>query len=252
MAEAAELLSQKNEVLAIDINMGCSAPDIVNKGNGSKLLLPENFKNTELIIKNCRKRVKKCSLSVKIRSGYEYYDRDYLAKFCKMAEYEGVDYIIIHPRTGRQAFKRVSDWKVIEDMKTEIGIPIIGNGDINSVHKARKIINNKVVEGIMIARLAISQPWIFSVIENKNIVKIDICEVAIDIIDGIMEYLPDELHLSRSRRYCSYFCKNIKFGHKLFVKLKNVKKIPQMKEIILEYFENNKNEKMKFYEAAIT
>ena len=110
MAEACRILSEK-KCSGIDINMGCSAPDIVKKFQGSKLL--SDMDATREIVQKCRKAYSG-TLSVKMRSGFEQSDNRYLADFAKMLEGEGVDYITLHPRHGKLSFRRTADWGLVK------------------------------------------------------------------------------------------------------------------------------------------
>jgi len=126
MAAACEIL-QERVCSGIDINMGCSAPDIVKKFQGSRLL--SDMKTTRDIIKKCRS-VCRVSLSVKMRSGFEESDEAYLIEFAKMLEGEGVDYVTLHPRHGKLSFRRNADWRLVKLLKDNLKIPVVGNGDI--------------------------------------------------------------------------------------------------------------------------
>ena len=252
MHEAAEMLSEKENTSGVDINMGCSAPDIVKKNMGSKLLLEENFETVKMILRLCRKAVKNKTLSIKIRCGYDRYDQHNFLNICSLAQDEGVDYIVIHPRTGKQAFKRKADWKIIETAKRNLNIPVIGNGDIDSIERASHILNNNISDGIMIARSAIEKPWIFAAIEGEKDFKVDLLQVAKNILLGIERDLPVEFHKSRMRRYMAYFCQNLKFGHKFFAKIRIAENADDMIDILNLYLLNNPEESTINYFASIT
>ena len=116
----------------IDINMGCSAPDILKMRCGGYLLKePETALS---LVRSVRESVK-CRVSVKIRAGFESVDEQFTIGFCKKIESEGADWIIVHPRAAKQAFRGSADWKIVSAVKAECGIPIVGNGDIVSAEK---------------------------------------------------------------------------------------------------------------------
>ena len=123
MSEAAHKL-ESSGCCGIDINMGCSAPEILYAGNGAALL--KNAECARSIVQACRRSVKG-SLSVKIRAGYEQVDRDFTLAFCKMLADEGADFIVIHPRAAKQGFRRAADWSVIRHVKENISVPVVGN-----------------------------------------------------------------------------------------------------------------------------
>lgn len=248
IALASEILSER-EPLGIDINMGCSAPDIAKKGYGSKLMLPENFELVRRIISSSRLKSKQF-LSVKMRIGYEKYDPEYLLKFCTMLENEGVDYITIHGRTGKQAFKRASLKKPVLEVKKALNIPVIYNGDITDSYMGHNLLLEKSFDGIMISRAAVSFPWIFTGIEHfleRKSFTADKLQVAESILRGIFEFYPKELHKSRGLRFCAYYMKNFKFGHDLFRFIRQETCPLRMFEHIENYIKKHSDERYAVY-----
>ncbi|MCL1864712.1 MAG: tRNA-dihydrouridine synthase family protein [Spirochaetes bacterium] len=248
MAAACEILTEKGAE-GIDINMGCSAPDIIKKLQGSRLL--SNMVLARDIVKRCRK-VCKGRLSVKMRSGFEYSDRKYLVDFAKMLEGEGVDYIILHPRDGKQSFKRTADWNLVKLLKENLNIPVIGNGDIASPEDAVRRFNETGCNGIMIGREGVRAPWIFALSDElirtgSYRLEVDLAAVFKEVLLGIKNDLPEYLHKSRAHRFAFYFSKNFVFSHEIFRKIRNLNEIDLMIEIIDEYVLRNPNEKIKIF-----
>ena len=141
----------------VDINMGCPAPKIVKNGDGSKLLL-----NLELIEQIAKAVVKasKVPVTVKIRKGWD--SKNIVAvEVAKILEEAGVSAITIHGRTREEYYSGKADWKIIKQVKESVNIPVIGNGDIKSKEDAKKMFQETNVDGIMIGRAAIGNPWIF-------------------------------------------------------------------------------------------
>ncbi len=138
----------------IDLNFGCPSPKIVNSGNGSALLrdLDASAKMIEALVKST-----KLPVSVKMRLGF--YNDDDTIQAAKMFESAGITEIAIHGRTTTQKFSGTADWEKIYEVKENVSIPVIGNGDIDSAEKAKEYIKN--LDGIMIGRAAIRNPWIF-------------------------------------------------------------------------------------------
>ena len=158
MAEACRILAEK-KCSGIDINMGCSAPDIIKKFQGSKLL--SDMEAARKIIQKCRKAYRG-TLSVKMRSGFETSDNQYLLDFAEMLEGEGVDYITLHPRHGKLSFRRTADWGLVKLLKDSIKIPVVGNGDIAVPDDVQARFSETGCDGIMIGRNAVTSPWIFN------------------------------------------------------------------------------------------
>jgi tRNA-dihydrouridine synthase len=237
MAAACRILSEKS-CYSIDINMGCSAPDILKKNYGAKLL--GDISLARSIVRECRKT---CTtrLSVKMRSGYESSDEEYLKKFTAMLQDEGVDFITLHPRSAKLSFRRSADWKLISLLKENLKIPVIGNGDIVTPEIAVKRIAETGCDGIMIGREAVTTPWIFrlcAAIEHnmKDEIIIDLLDVWIKVLEDIRINMPLQLQKSRAHRFSFYFSKNTVFSHELFRKIRNAGTISGMVEIIKNYF----------------
>lgn len=250
MAEACGILSARS-CLAVDINMGCSAPDIVKKGAGAKLLT--NIALAKRIVRACRKAVPGL-LSVKMRTGYEHNDKAYILSFVKMLEEEGIDFIAVHPRYAKLAFKRTADWRLVKTIKENCSFPVIGNGDINSAEHAIRRMNDAGCDGIMIGRTAVKEPWIFRIcdalFDNEDItITLDIPNICTTTLDRIASSLPELLHASRGHRFCFYYLKNAEFGHQLLSKIRKVKKIDEMKEIVENYYYRNPHERYKKIEV---
>jgi len=239
MARAAEKL-EENMPYSVDINMGCSAPEIRARGWGSALMADQVLAST--IVRECRKKVK--TLSVKCRAGFERSDYDNLFSFVKMLKDEGADFVSLHPRASDMAFKRSADWSLTERLVSENIIPVIGNGDIKTAKEALVRLESSP-EGIMIGRAAVKMPWIFSEIEAVSESKsysVNIEDSAINILSGIEELLPVEIRESRLLKYCVYFCQNLKFGHALFTE---IRRNPfASAELIRAYFERNPVERI--------
>ena len=147
----------------VDINMGCPVPKVVKNGDGSALL--ENFSLAEEIIKECVKSGK--TITVKIRTGIESGD-DIAAEFCKMAENAGASLVTVHGRVRRAYYSGEPDLRAIARAKRAVKIPVIANGGIFTVEDAERTLKETGADGIMIARGAIADPFIFLKIAKKS------------------------------------------------------------------------------------
>ncbi len=161
MGRAAEILNDySNEVL--DINMGCPAPKVVKNGDGSALM--RNPKLAEEVLKAVVKNSKK-PVTLKIRKGWD--DESVNAvEIAKMAEACGISALAIHGRTREQYYSGKADWNIITEIKNNINIPVIGNGDVFSVEDAINMTNKTNCDAIMIGRGAQGNPWIFKRINH--------------------------------------------------------------------------------------
>jgi tRNA-dihydrouridine synthase B len=155
-------LLDRYECLGIDINMGCSAPAITRTGAGVRWMADIN--RAGALIRQIRPKTRR-RLSVKLRTGLED-DFDYLVKFCRRLEEEGVELITLHPRTAREKFKRRARWDYIPALRKELRIPLAGNGDIASAEEILRRAED--CDAVMIGRLAVRQPWVFAEVSKIN------------------------------------------------------------------------------------
>ena len=152
---AAQYVSTFADIL--DINMGCPAPKVVKNGDGSKLLL--DLKKVEEIVEEVVK-VSSIPVSVKIRKGWN--EENIVAKeAAQIIEKAGASMITIHGRTRSEFFSGEVDLDCIKEVKESVKIPVIGNGDIKDEESALKMFEYTGVDGIMCARAAIGNPWLF-------------------------------------------------------------------------------------------
>ena len=211
MKKAASISEAANPEI-IDINYGCPVKKIACKGAGAGILLDINKmqKMTSEIVKQVKKPV-----TVKTRLGWD----DNSIKIVEVAERlqdVGIQALTIHGRTRKQMYKGEANWEYIAEVKNNprINIPIFGNGDINSPEKAKKYKNKYGVDGIMIGRSAIGNPWIFNKIktyikENKHIKNPslnDRIETVKKHLDFSIKWKGERLGLVEMRRhYTNYF-----------------------------------------------
>ena len=211
MKKAASISEAANPEI-IDINYGCPVKKVACKGAGAGILLDINKmqKMTSEIVKQVKKPV-----TVKTRLGWD----DNSIKIVEVAERlqdVGIQALTIHGRTRKQMYKGEANWEYIAEVKNNprINIPIFGNGDINSPEKAKKYKNKYGVDGIMIGRSAIGNPWIFNEIkayikENKHIKKPslnDRIETVKKHLDFSIQWKGERLGLVEMRRhYTNYF-----------------------------------------------
>jgi tRNA-dihydrouridine synthase B len=156
MADAAQLVAESGADI-IDINFGCSVKKILKSGSGSALM-----RQPELASQILRAVVAAVDLPVtlKIRSGWEPDARQAL-EIARIAEESGIAALAVHPRTATQGFRGRADWAVIGRVKALVGIPVIGNGDIDTADDALAMLAQTGCDAVMVGRAAIGNPHIF-------------------------------------------------------------------------------------------
>lgn len=160
MAEAAQFNEQRGAQI-IDINMGCPAKKVCSVAAGSALLRDEE------LVKNILDTVVKSvniPVSLKIRTGWDKHSRNAVT-IARLAEQAGIAALTIHGRTRACGFKGKAEYETIRDVKQAVAIPVIANGDINNVEKARYVLSYTGADAIMIGRAAQGRPWFFQEIQ---------------------------------------------------------------------------------------
>ena len=157
MSEMAKQIEERPFAI-LDINMGCPVPKVVRNGEGSALMKEPKlvYDIVSAVVKAIDKPV-----TVKIRKGFD--DTCVNAvEIAKIIEEAGAAAVAVHGRTREQYYSGKADWDIIRQVKEAVSIPVIGNGDVTSPQKAEKLVRQTGCDGIMIARGAEGNPWIFS------------------------------------------------------------------------------------------
>jgi len=161
MSRAVEIISSFRPDI-IDINMGCPVPKVVNIGCGSALM--KNIKNAydvaEAVVKSTD-----IPVTVKFRSGWDS-DSINAVEFAKAMESAGVSAISVHARTREQFYSGNADWNIISDVKKNVSIPVIGNGDVKDLQSCLDMYDKTGCDLVMIGRGSYGNPFIFEEIKS--------------------------------------------------------------------------------------
>lgn len=155
--EAAKKVEEYMHPDIIDLNMGCPVPKVAVKNQAGSALLKNPDKIYD-IVSSVVKSVK-VPVTVKIRSGWD--DNSINAVLvAKMIEKAGGSAITVHPRTRKQGYSGLSDWNIIKEVKENVNIPVIGNGDVTSCYLAKKMLDETGCDAVMIGRGCLGNPWL--------------------------------------------------------------------------------------------
>lgn len=197
---------------SIDINMGCPVRKITAGGSGSALM--KDMTTAAKIIQSVVKATK-LSVSVKFRKGWDC-DSANAVDFARMCEDNGAAFITVHGRTRAQGYSGTADWKIIADVKNNVKIPVIGNGDVVTPQAAAEMIAQTGVDGVMIGRAALGAPWllgqVYDYLQGKDFVsEIDVNEIKKAVLCHVAllkDYYGDKLAVALSRKYVCWYSKN--------------------------------------------
>ncbi len=163
MRKATEVTQGANPDI-IDINYGCPVKKVAGKGAGAGILqdIPKMVEMTREIVKSTHLPV-----TVKTRLGWDD-DTKFIIEVAERLQDVGIKAISIHGRTRKQMYKGEADWSLISEVKhnPRMHIPVFGNGDINTPQKAVEYKNRYGVDGVMIGRASIGNPWFFKQVKH--------------------------------------------------------------------------------------
>ena len=215
MDDAAAIVEQQG-VDIVDINMGCPVKKIVNSGAGSAML--KDFDKAARTVEKIVRRVK-IPVTVKVRKGWE---SDDVLPLLKRFEEIGVSAIAIHGRTRNEAYTGASDWNYIAYVKSELGIPLFGNGDVKTPEDAVRMFRQTKCDGVMIGRAALHNPFIFrdinayiagAVVVDESERRIEAMRRYLRKIDGAPQI--DKWKLHKARTVIGWFSRGIPHGKDL-------------------------------------
>lgn len=154
---AAKYIEKTMKPDIIDINMGCPVPKVALRAQAGSALLKNPQKIREIV--SAVVAAVNVPVTVKIRSGWdsEHINAVEVAKICEEA---GASAITVHPRTRKQGYSGKADWLIIKNVKDNVSIPVIGNGDIKTPEDAKRMLNETGCDAIMIGRGLLGNPWL--------------------------------------------------------------------------------------------
>jgi len=236
LVAAAKKLHKKFDV--IDLNLGCPSKKIVKEGYGSALLKEKNKikEIIEALVKNIPKPI-----TVKMRSGFK---KPEALEIAKVIEAAGCSAITIHARTQEQGYSGHADWKLIKQLKDNLSIPIIGNGDITDPISAEKMLKETGCDYIMVGRAARNNPWIFKQIQHYLKTGKIIKQTTEEKLDLFNEYKKLEHNFKLLKMRSLDFTKGISNSHHLRDQLSRAKDIQELEKLLNQLNKEDSNESM--------
>ena len=217
---AAKYIEKEMKPDIIDINMGCPVPKVAVKSQAGAGLL----KNPEKIKEIVSAVVASVSVpvTVKIRSGWDSNSIN-AVEVAKICEKAGASAICVHPRTRSQGYSGKADWNIIKQVKEAVNIPVIGNGDITDIYKAKAMLDETGCDLIMIGRGVLGNPWLIkeinaylkdgTIIDKPTpIEKIDMCLKHLDYLSKIK---PEKVACLEIRNHIAWYLKGLKNANQI-------------------------------------
>lgn len=224
----------------IDINMGCPAPKVVKNGDGSKLLLDLQLagKIVEAVVKESTRPV-----TVKFRKGWD--ENNIVAvEAAKVFEEAGASAITIHGRTRTQYYSGMSDLDIIKQVKQVVNIPVIGNGDIKDGKSALKMFEYTGVDGIMIGRASMGNPFIFKEVieflrgnEVEKPSKEEVLKAMLEHINLSVNVKGENIGIKEMRKHLSGYIKGMPNSAEAREKINKIDEKEELEQYLKEYFE---------------
>lgn len=238
MRQAAEVVEEAGADI-IDVNCGCPAKKVIKGGGGSNLL--KDLPQLERILRGIRRSVS-IPMTVKIRSGWN----DSLVncvEVAKLIEDCGGQMVAVHGRTKEQGYRGWSDWNRIAEVKEAVAIPVVGSGDIVAPEGAIARLRETGVDGVMIGRGAIANPFIFreaqALARGGTAPAPSLAEkyrVIVRYYELIRDDLPEKAIPGKLKQLCNYFTKGLPGGAEFRQGLLRSQSIPELLERVERYF----------------
>lgn len=245
--KAAKYIEKNMRPDIIDINMGCPVPKVAVKAQAGSALLKNPHKIYE-IVKAVVEAVS-IPVTVKIRSGW---DKDSInaVEVAKLCEQAGAKAICVHARTRSQGYSGKADWNIIKEVKQNVSIPVIGNGDIVDCYSAKKMLDETKCDAIMVGRGVLGNPWLIKeiacyletgkIIERPtDIEKIDMC---LKHLLELSKLKDEKVAVLEIRNHIAWYLKGMKNSNEVKNNIFKTKNIDD----IISILENYKKEVMSY------
>lgn len=232
MADAARRIEEEG-FFGVDINFGCAAASICRRAGGAAVLKDPPL--AARIVGEIRKAVR-IPVFVKYRTGWRD-DPRFAVDMARRFEDAGADALTFHPRVAPDRRAHFPKWEHIGHVKTAIGIPVFGNGNVFSAGDCLKIITQTGCDAVAVGRMAVARPWLFA--QWGAGLKLDpppYCETALQLIRLLSHHFLPKEALRRFIRFSLYFSANFLFGHALHTKILNARNMNDARQCLIDFF----------------
>lgn len=242
LVKAVEIINNTSADI-LDINMGCPVPKVLKSQAGSFWLkdIEDTKDKIQAIVKASKKPV-----TAKIRLGFDE-EHINVIEMAKMLEEAGVSAICVHARTRSQFYTGNARIEYIKKVKESVKIPVIGNGDIKNVESAKKMFDYTGVDGIMIGRAALGNPWVFTnIIEGLQCEKTKKDEITLEKrlavilehLNSIIQEKGEYIGIREMRKYLSAYTKKMPNSSEFREKMNKIEDKQTLEKYITEYINN--------------
>ncbi|WP_184405972.1 tRNA dihydrouridine synthase DusB [Geomicrobium halophilum] len=216
---AAQVVDEQTNADIIDINMGCPVPKVTKCDAGARWLLDPDkiYEMVAVVARNVQKPV-----TVKMRTGWDD-DHVYVLENAQAVEAAGGKAVSVHGRTRYQMYEGLADWDLLRQVKETVNIPVIGNGDVNTPQDAKRMLDTTGVDGVMIGRAALGNPWMLyrtvKYLEDGTLPdeptpkeKIDVCMLH---MDRLIDLKGEKVAVQEMRKHASWYLKGLRGSGKV-------------------------------------